>query len=460
MNIGEIIRVAGPVLDIQFPPNAIPEINNALLIKEKTKSIEIKILAEVEQHIGKNQVRALALSPTEGVMRGMKVIDVGEPITVPVGKQTLGRMFNIFGEAIDDGPNVKSNMNWPIHHEPPKLEYLKPSKEIFETGIKVIDLLCPFLKGGKIGFFGGAGVGKTLLIMELIHNIVTKHGGVSVFAGIGERTREGNELWLEMKRSKILDRTVLVFGQMSETPGARFRVGFTALTMAEYFREIEKKDVLFFIDNVFRFVQAGMEVSTLLGRIPSAVGYQPTLGTDVGELQDRITSTINGSITSAQAIYVPADDLTDPAVATIFTHIDSSIVLSRQIAELGIYPAIDPLESSSKTLDPLFVGEGHYNIARRVQEILQRYKELQDIIAILGYEELSDEDKLTVNRARKAQKFLSQPFFVADQFTGLEGKYIPLSETIEGFRKILNGDLDDIPEDQFYMKGTIEDIKK
>jgi len=460
MNIGEIIRVAGPVLDIRFPPDAIPEINNALLIKKKTKSIEIKILAEVEQHIGKNQVRVLALSPTEGVMRGMRVIDVGEPITVPVGKQTLGRMFNIFGEVIDDGPHVKSDMYWPIHHEPPKLEYLKPSKEIFETGIKVIDLLCPFLKGGKIGFFGGAGVGKTLLIMELIHNIVTKHGGVSVFAGIGERTREGNELWLEMKRSKILDKTVLVFGQMSETPGARFRVGFTALTMAEYFREVEKKDVLFFIDNVFRFVQAGMEVSTLLGRIPSAVGYQPTLGTDVGELQDRIASTINGSITSAQAIYVPADDLTDPAVATIFTHIDSSIVLSRQIAELGIYPAIDPLESSSRTLDPLFVGEEHCNIARRVQEILQRYKELQDIIAILGYEELSDEDKLTVNRARRVRKFLSQPFFVADQFTGLVGKYIPLNETIEGFRKILNGELDDIPEEQFYMKGTIEDIKK
>jgi len=460
MNIGEIIRVAGPVLDIRFPPDAIPEIKNALLIEEKTKSIEIKILAEVEQHIGKNQVRALALSPTEGVMRGMRVIDVGEPITVPVGKQTLGRMFNVFGEAIDDGSHVKSDMYWPIYHEPPKLEYLKPSKEIFETGIKVIDLLCPFLKGGKIGFFGGAGVGKTLLIMELIHNIVTKHGGISVFAGIGERTREGNELWLEMKRSKILNKTVLVFGQMSETPGARFRVGFTALTMAEYFREVEKKDVLFFIDNVFRFVQAGMEVSTLLGRIPSAVGYQPTLGTDVGELQDRITSTINGSITSAQAIYVPADDLTDPAVATIFTHIDSSIVLSRQIAELGIYPAIDPLESSSRTLDPLFVGEEHCNIARRVQEILQRYKELQDIIAILGYEELSDEDKLTVNRARKAQKFLTQPFFVADQFTGLAGEYIPLSETIEGFRKILNGELDDIPEEQFYMKGTIEDIKK
>jgi len=460
MIVGKVIRASGSIVDTQFPPGAIPEIHNALVISERVNSTKINIILEVQRHIGNNEVRTIALSPTEGVKRGMRVIDTKKPITVPVGKETLGRMFNVFGKVIDNGPPIQTEMKWPIHHEPPKLKHIKPSKEIFETGVKVIDLLCPFIKGGKIGFFGGAGVGKTVLIMELIHNVATEHGGFSVFAGIGERAREGNELWLQMKNYNVLDKTVLVFGQMNESPGARFRVGFTAITMAEYFREVENKDVLIFMDNVFRFVQAGMEVSTLLGRLPSVVGYQPTLGTDVGRLQDRIISTINGSITSVQAIYVPADDLTDPAVATIFTHLDSSLVLSRKIAELGIYPAVDPLQSSSRILDPLFVGDEHCNIARRVQEVLKRYRDLQDIIPIIGFEELSDDDKLIVNRARKIQKFLSQPFFVASQFTGVTGKYIPISETIKGFKKIVNGEMDKIPEEKFYMKGTIEDVLK
>ncbi|MFH1584246.1 MAG: F0F1 ATP synthase subunit beta [Actinomycetota bacterium] len=460
MIVGKVIRASGSIVDTQFPPGAIPEIHNALVISERVNSTKINIILEVQRHIGNNEVRTIALSPTEGVKRGMRVIDTKKPITVPVGKETLGRMFNVFGKVIDNGPPIQTEMKWPIHHKPPKLKHIKPSKEIFETGVKVIDLLCPFIKGGKIGFFGGAGVGKTVLIMELIHNVATEHGGFSVFAGIGERAREGNELWLQMKNYNVLDKTVLVFGQMNESPGARFRVGFTAITMAEYFREVENKDVLIFMDNVFRFVQAGMEVSTLLGRLPSVVGYQPTLGTDVGRLQDRIISTINGSITSVQAIYVPADDLTDPAVATIFTHLDSSLVLSRKIAELGIYPAVDPLQSSSRILDPLFVGDEHCNIARRVQEVLKRYRDLQDIIPIIGFEELSDDDKLIVNRARKIQKFLSQPFFVASQFTGVTGKYIPISETIKGFKKIVNGEMDKIPEEKFYMKGTIEDVFK
>lgn len=460
MIVGKVIRASGSIVDTQFPPGAIPEIHNALVISERVNSTKINIMLEVQRHIGNNEVRTIAMSPTEGVKRGMRVIDTKKPITVPVGKETLGRMFNVFGKVIDNGPPIQTEMKWPIHHEPPKLKHIKPSKEIFETGVKVIDLLCPFIKGGKIGFFGGAGVGKTVLIMELIHNVATEHGGFSVFAGIGERAREGNELWLQMKNYNVLDKTVLVFGQMNESPGARFRVGFTAITMAEYFREVENEDVLIFMDNVFRFVQAGMEVSTLLGRLPSVVGYQPTLGTDVGRLQDRIISTINGSITSVQAIYVPADDLTDPAVATIFTHLDSSLVLSRKIAELGIYPAVDPLKSSSRILDPLFVGDEHCNIARRVQEVLKRYRDLQDIIPIIGFEELSDDDKLIVNRARKIQKFLSQPFFVASQFTGVTGKYIPISETIKGFKKIVNGEMDKIPEEKFYMKGTIEDVLK
>ncbi len=415
----------------------------------------------MQQSIGNNQVRAVAMSSTEGLQRGMEVADTGKSIEVPVGRDTLGRLFNVLGEPIDLlEKEVKSVMRMPIHREAPDIEDIEPTTELFETGVKVIDLLCPFVRGGKIGMFGGAGVGKTVIIMELIHNIATEHGGFSVFAGVGERTREGNDLWLEMKESGVIEKTAMVFGQMNEPPGARFRVGLTGLTMAEYFRDFEGKDLLLFIDNIFRFVQAGQEVSTLLGRMPSAVGYQPTLSTEMGELQERITSTKKGSITSVQAIYVPADDLTDPAPATTFTHLDSTVVLSRQISERGIYPAVDPLDSSSRILDPQYVGDEHYQVARRVQEVLQRNKELQDIIAILGIDELSEEDKTIVQRARKIEKFLSQPFFVAAKFTGREGKYVRVEDTIKGFKAIAEGKYDSIPEQAFYMAGNIEEVEE
>jgi len=457
MNIGKIVQVIGPVIDVEFAPKKLPEIYTALKIEQETDQGKIEMVAEVQQHLGDNQVRAVAMSSTDGLIRGMEVIDTGAPISVPVGKETLGRIFNLLGEPIDYGPPVVTKKRYPIHRDPPAFPTLEPKTEIFETGIKVIDLLEPYVKGGKTGLFGGAGVGKTVIIMELIHNIATEHGGFSVFGGVGERTREGNDLWLEMKRSGVLDKAVLVFGQMNEPPGARLRVGLAALSMAEYFRDEEGQDVLLFIDNIFRFVQAGSEVSALLGRMPSAVGYQPTLGTEMGELQERITSTRKGSITSVQAIYVPADDLTDPAPATTFAHLDATTVLSRQIAELGIYPAVDPLDSTSRILDPNIVGKEHYYVARRVQEILQRYKDLQDIIAILGMDELSEEDKLIVQRARKIQRFLSQPFFVAEQFTGTPGKYVHLKDTIKGFKEIVEGRLDQLPEQAFYMVGPIEE---
>ncbi|HOX10900.1 MAG TPA: F0F1 ATP synthase subunit beta [Candidatus Moranbacteria bacterium] len=419
-----------------------------------------KLIVEVAQHLGSNKVKAVAMGATDGLKRGMEVIATGAPINVPVGQNTLGRMFNLLGEAIDGKENLKNPETLPIHRAAPKFSEQSTEAQIFETGIKVIDLICPFVKGGKVGLFGGAGVGKTVVIQELIRNIAQEHGGFSVFAGVGERTREGNDLYHEMKESGVLDKTTLVFGQMNEPPGARQRVALSALTMAEYFRDKENKDVLLFIDNIFRFTQAGSEVSALLGRIPSAVGYQPTLAEEMGKLQERITSTKNGSITSVQAVYVPADDLTDPAPATTFGHLDSTVVLSRGLSELGIYPAVDPLDSSSTILDPNIVGQEHYDVARRVQKVLQRYKDLQDIIAILGMEELSDEDKVTVARARKIQKFLSQPFFVAEQFTGASGKYVKLSDTIKGFRMILDGELDDVAEQDFYMKGDISEIKK
>ncbi len=469
---GRIVSIRGPVIDVEFPPGKLPDIYTALVIarpKQQNQEDNLtgssyhseKIYAEVQQSIGGGQVRAVAMSSTDGLRRGMEVISLGRPIEVPVGRETLGRIFNVLGEPIDLlDKEVKATMKMPIHREAPNIEDIEPTTELFETGVKVIDLLCPFVKGGKIGMFGGAGVGKTVIIMELIHNIATQHGGFSVFAGVGERTREGNDLWLSMKQSGVLDKTALVFGQMNEPPGARLRVGLTGLTMAEYFRDFEGKDLLLFIDNIFRFVQAGQEVSTLLGRMPSAVGYQPTLSTEMGELQERITSTKKGSITSVQAIYVPADDLTDPAPATTFTHLDSTVVLSRQIAERGIYPAVDPLDSSSRILDPQFVGEEHYMVARRVQEILQRNKELQDIIAILGIDELSEEDKTTVQRARKIERFLSQPFFVAAQFTGRPGKYVKVEDTIKGFKEIVEGKYDNIPEQAFYMAGTIEEVQK
>jgi F-type H+-transporting ATPase subunit beta len=463
LNKGRIVSIRGPVLDIEFAPGKLPDIYTAVEVyrpKEEALYYKEKVIAEVQQSIGRNQVRALAMSSTEGLKRGMEVINIGKPIEVPVGRETLGRIFNVLGETIDlKKEEVKTKMKLSIHREAPDIAEIEPTTELFETGVKVIDLLCPFVKGGKIGMFGGAGVGKTVIIMELIHNIATEHGGFSVFSGVGERTREGNDLWLEMKRSGVLDKTVLVFGQMNEPPGARLRVGLTGLTMAEYFREYEGKDLLLFIDNIFRFVQAGQEVSTLLGRMPSAVGYQPTLSTEMGELQERITSTRKGSITSVQAIYVPADDLTDPAPATTFTHLDSTVVLSRQIMEKGIYPAVDPLGSSSSILDPQFVGEEHYIVARRVQEILQRNKELQDIIAILGIDELSEEDKTIVQRARKIERFLSQPFFVAAQFTGQEGKYVKVKDTIRGFKAIAEGKYDQYPEQAFYMVGTIKDVE-
>ncbi|AZT90285.1 F0F1 ATP synthase subunit beta [Caldicellulosiruptor changbaiensis] len=453
-NVGYVVQIIGPVVDVRFESGNLPAINNAIEIHFDGKTL----VAEVAQHLGNDTVRCVALGSTDGLRRGVKAIDTGGPIKVPVGRGTLGRIFNVLGQPIDNKGEVQAADYWPIHRSAPSFEEQVPAVEIFETGIKVIDLLAPYAKGGKIGLFGGAGVGKTVLIMELIRNIATEHGGFSIFTGVGERTREGNDLWLEMNESGVIEKTVLVFGQMNEPPGARMRVALTGLTMAEYFRDVEGQDVLLFIDNIFRFIQAGSEVSALLGRIPSAVGYQPTLANEVGALQERITSTKRGSITSVQAIYVPADDLTDPAPATTFAHLDATTVLSRQIAELGIYPAVDPLDSTSRILDPRIVGEEHYYVARTVQQILQRYKELQDIIAILGMDELSEEDKLIVYRARKIQRFLSQPFFVAEAFTGRPGRYVKLKDTIRGFKEIIEGRMDHIPEQYFYMVGTIDEV--
>ena len=454
--IGKIIQVSGPVVDVEFADGHLPAIRSALSVEVG----ESKRVMEVAQHIGHDVVRCIMLAASEGLHRDMDVISHDEGITVPVGPATLGRLFNVLGQPIDNGDPVESEETWSIHREPPTFEEQSPVVEILETGIKVIDLLAPYAKGGKIGLFGGAGVGKTVLIQELIHNIATESGGYSIFTGVGERSREGNDLWTEMKESGVLEKTALVFGQMNEPPGARMRVAETGLTMAEYFRDVENRDVLLFIDNIFRFIQAGSEVSALLGRMPSAVGYQPTLSNDLGELQERIASTKKGSVTSVQAVYVPADDFTDPAPATTFSHLDATTVLSRKIAEQGIYPAVDPLESSSRILEADVIGEEHYQIARRVQEVLQKYKELQDIIAILGMEELSDEDKLTVYRARKLQRFLSQPFHVAENFTGVPGVFVPLAETLRGFRMILDGELDDMPENAFFNVGTIDDVVK
>ena len=453
-NIGIIHQIIGPVIDIKFAPENIPELLTAIIIKHDGK----EIVAEVAQHVGDDVVRCIALSATDGLSRGMEAIDTGNPIQVPVGKEVLGRLFNVIGETIDEKGPVVTKEKKSIHREAPAFEEQDTTAQIFETGIKVIDLIAPYTRGGKVGLFGGAGVGKTVLIQELISNIAREHGGISVFAGVGERTREGNDLYYEMIESGVIEKTAMVFGQMNEPPGARMRVALTGLTMAEYFRDEAGQDVLLFIDNIFRFTQAGSEVSALLGRVPSAVGYQPTLATEMGALQERITSTKKGSITSVQAIYVPADDLTDPAPATTFAHLDATTVLSRAITALGIYPAVDPLESSSRIMDPNIVGEEHYQVARGVQEVLQRYKELQDIIAILGMDELSDEDKLLVNRARKVQRFLSQPFSVAEQVTGMQGKYVPLKETVRSFKEILEGRHDDIPESMFLMAGTIDEV--
>jgi F-type H+-transporting ATPase subunit beta len=465
---GKVVQIIGPVLDIEFPEGGLPEIYNAVRVVSDGSAAggeAVDVVVEVEQHLGENRVRAVAMKPTDGLTRGMVAIDLGEPITVPVGPETLGRVLNVLGEPVDfpDRP-VQSKERWPIHRPPPSLEEQSTELKMFETGIKVIDLLEPYLQGGKIGLFGGAGVGKTVIIMELINNIAMKHGGVSVFGGVGERTREGNDLWNEFQESGVIDttnpsksRAALVYGQMTEPPGARLRVGLSALTISEYFRDAEGKDVLLFIDNIFRFTQAGSEVSALLGRMPSAVGYQPTLQSEMGQMQERITSTKKGSITSVQAIYVPADDYTDPAPATAFAHLDATTNLSRQIAELGIYPAVDPLASTSRILDPRVLGEEHYEVARSVKLILQRYKDLQDIIAILGIDELSEEDKLTVARARKLQRFLSQPFFVAEQFTGFPGKYVSIADTIKGFKEIVDGKHDALPEQAFYLVGTIEE---
>ena len=454
MSKGIIHQIIGPVIDIKFNEEDMPELLNAITIEHEGKTI----VTEVAQHIGDDVARCIALSSTDGLRRGMEAVDTGEPIRVPVGKEVLGRMFNVIGETIDEKGAVDTALKASIHRAAPPFEEQDTSAQIFETGIKVIDLIAPYTRGGKVGLFGGAGVGKTVLIQELISNIAREHGGISVFAGVGERTREGNDLYYEMIESGVISKTAMVFGQMNEPPGARMRVALTGLTMAEYFRDYEKQDVLLFIDNIFRFTQAGSEVSALLGRVPSAVGYQPTLATEMGALQERITSTKNGSITSVQAVYVPADDLTDPAPATTFAHLDATTVLSRSITELGIYPAVDPLESTSRIMDPLILGEEHYQTARGVQEVLQRYKDLQDIIAILGMDELSDEDKLIVARARKIQRFLSQPFSVASQFTGMEGKYLPLKETIRGFREILEGKHDDIPEQMFLFAGGIDEV--
>jgi F-type H+-transporting ATPase subunit beta len=459
MASGRVKQVIGPVVDIEFPQDQLPSVNNAVRITGQAAGYDVRLTVEVMQHLGDNVVRCVAMSSTDGLVRGMEGVDTGSPIMVPVGTGTLGRIFNVLGETVDNNSApVEASEFWPIHRPAPAFVAQETATEILETGIKVVDLIAPYARGGKIGLFGGAGVGKTVLIMELIRNIATEHGGFSVFAGVGERTREGNELWREMMESGVINKTALVYGQMNEPPGARMRVGLTGLTMAEYFRDVAGQDVLLFIDNIFRFIQAGSEVSALLGRMPSAVGYQPTLGTDVGALQERITSTKQGAVTSVQAVYVPADDLTDPAPAATFAHLDATTVLSRQIAELGIYPAVDPLDSTSRILDPFVLGDEHYQVARSVQEILQRYKELQDIIAILGMEELSEEDKIVVARARKVQRFLSQPFFVAEAFTGTAGKYVPLRETVRGFKEILSGKYDDLPESAFYMVGTIDEV--
>jgi len=460
MNIGRVVQVIGPAVDVAFDEKSIPAIYTAIRISSEGFDVPspIDIITEVQQHLGEGRVRTIAMQPTDGLVRGMNAIDTGGPIMVPVGRETLGRIMNVIGQPVDEQGPIKTATTYPIHREAPSFEQQNTSLEMFETGIKVIDLLEPYLRGGKIGLFGGAGVGKTVIIMELINNIATKHGGFSVFAGVGERTREGNDLWLEMKESGVINKTALVYGQMTEPPGARLRVGLTGLTVAEYFRDEEGQDVLLFIDNIFRFTQAGSEVSALLGRMPSAVGYQPNLATEMGELQERITSTKKGSITSVQAIYVPADDYTDPAPATAFAHLDATTNLSRSLTELGIYPAVDPLASSSRILDPRIIGEEHYSTARAVKQILQKYKDLQDIIAILGIDELSEEDKLTVARARKVQRFLSQPFFVASPFTGRDGKYVPLNETIRGFKEIVEGKHDDLPEQAFYMVGNIDEV--
>ena len=454
---GKIVQIIGPVVDVQFSEEDLPEIYTAIHVKKKGRNV---LVLEVQQHLGENRVRAIAMDSTDGLQRGDKVINTGEPITVPVGEEILGRLINVIGDPIDNIGEIKTKKRYPIHREAPAYTQLDIKDEILETGIKVIDLLCPYSKGGKTGLFGGAGVGKTVIIMELIRNIATEHGGYSVFAGVGERTREGNDLWLEMKESGVIDKTAMVFGQMNEPPGARLRVGLAGLAVAEYFRDEAHQDVLLFIDNIFRFTQAGSEVSALLGRMPSAVGYQPTLATEMGELQERITSTKDGSITSVQAIYVPADDLTDPAPATVFAHLDATTVLSRKIVELGIYPAVDPLDSNSRILDPRIVGTEHYSVAREVQQVLQKYRELQDIIAILGMEELSEEDKQTVNRARRIQRFLSQPFHVAEEFTNYKGQYVKLEDTIAGFKKILAGECDHIPERAFLMAGTIKEVEE
>jgi len=470
-NYGEIVQIIGPSVDIRFPADRLPEILTAIQIdlpaprrlagQAGDADRDIHLTLEVAQHVGNNTVRCIALDATDGLVRGMKALDTGHPITVPVGRQTLGRIFNLLGQPLDErGALAEPQRRAPIHRSPPSFEDQLPVRDIFETGIKVIDLLAPYPKGGKVGLFGGAGVGKTVVLMELIRNIATEHGGVSVFAGVGERTREGNDLWLELNESGVVNKTALVFGQMNEPPGARLRVALSALTMAEHFRDEEGQDVLLFVDNIFRYIQAGSEVSTLLGRMPSAVGYQPNLGTELAQLQERITSTKRGSITSVQAIYVPADDLTDPAPATTFSHLDATTVLSRQIAELGLYPAVDPLESTSRILDPRIVGQAHYDVARTVQRTLQRYKDLRDIIAILGMDELTDEDKTVVYRARKIQRFLSQPFFVAEAFTGRPGRFVRRAETVKGFQMIIEGQLDDVPEQLFYMKGTIQEVQE
>jgi F-type H+-transporting ATPase subunit beta len=460
--IGVVVQVIGPVVDVAFKGMSLPEIYTAVRITSEgfDSPTPVNIVVEVEQHIGEDTVRCVSMHPTDGLARGMKALDTGGPITVPVGVEVLGRVMNVIGDPVDHRGPIVTEKRYPIHRQPPKLEDQNTSLEMFETGIKVIDLIQPFLKGGKIGLFGGAGVGKTVIIMELIQNVAMKHGGYSVFAGVGERTREGNDLWLEMQESKVIDKTALIYGQMTEPPGARLRIGLTALSVAEYFRDEMNQDILLFIDNIFRFTQAGAEVSALLGRMPSAVGYQPNLATELGELEERITSTKKGSITSVQAIYVPADDFTDPAPATTFSHLDASTSLSRALTQMGIYPAVDPLSSTSRILDPNIIGEEHYRVARRVKEILQRYKDLQDIIAILGIEELSDEDKLIVSRARKIQRFLSQPFHVAEEFTGRPGKYVTIAETVRGFREIIDGLHDDKPEQAFYMVGGIEDVVK
>jgi F-type H+-transporting ATPase subunit beta len=450
---GKVVQVIGTVVDMEFPPDELPAINNGIEIAQDGS----KIIIESQHHVGNNWVRGVALTPTDGLARGAEAIDTGAPISVPVGPATLGRLFNVFGEPLDNLGEVKAEQRYPIHRPPPLLEEQETTPQMLETGLKVMDLVTPFTRGGKVGAYGGAGVGKTVIIMELIRNIASEHGGFSVFAGVGERSREGNDLWLEMQRSGVLERTVLVFGQMNESPGVRSRIGLTGVTMAEYFRDVEGQDVLLFIDNIYRYVLANMELSALLGRMPSAVGYQPTLGTDVGELEERITTTKKGSITSFQAIYVPADDYTDPGIVATYGHLDAVVALERSIAELGIYPAVDPLTSTSRILDPAIVGEEHYQVARGVQQTLQRYKELQDIIAILGMEELSEEDKLTVNRARRIQRFCSQPFHVAEQFTGTPGKYVPIKETVRGFKEILEGKHDDLPEAAFYLVGTIDE---